>query len=335
MIRAFGYLSIRVKSMGAAPACKEWIGFVFYLLPVLALTGGALYWKECVYDRRASLDHGGDVSRPAAAPQEPPIPAKMRVSSVAQTPRSARPTQSFVPQYPYYTVVAERGEYHRKGFTGAECINHDLDRATVLSEHQVNYPNAISGCGPTAILDWVLWYQGSGLLPRYSRNADFDIYKMETFALIDREITQLRGHARTNSENDGTNTTEIIAAFSELVDTLSAGTIKLAFEIKPAPLTTKYLLEKTRSYRAVILILQIFDPSVRPFGGFHAVAVLRTDTEGTTSIANWGKYVQGSLVKKSDGQWFVPQDQTHPMKVISLLTLTPVRPSCPLQDADR
>lgn len=41
---------------------------------------------------------------------------------------------------------------------------------------------------------------------------------------------------------------------------------------------------------------------------YHAVLVIRGDTSGKITIANWGEFSHGRLVKRGDGQWFVPDD---------------------------
>ncbi len=73
--------------------------------------------------------------------------------------------------------------------------------------------------------------------------------------------------------------------------------------------------------------MQVFDPNSPPVGGYHAVAVVRTDTTGRMTLANWGKAQNGRLVQKSDGQWFVTEDDSvPPMKVCSFLTFIPFAP---------
>lgn len=108
----------------------------------------------------------------------------------------------------------------------------------------------------------------------------------------------------------------------------SQGRIRLDYQIKDAPLTKADLLSQTKNYRAGILFVQVFDPMSPPYGGMHAVTVVRTDTEGRTSIATWGKYQHGHLVEREGGQWFACEDGSRPiMKVRSFLILTPIRPS--------
>jgi hypothetical protein len=235
------------------------------------------------------------------------------------------------PNYPFHTLEfdltsgSETATYQRRGFDGVECTSPYLERGAILSEDQANYRAARSACGPTAILDWLIWYQNFGLVPRSTRNSDLETYKRVTFDLIDRELAELRGRFR--SELEGANTAEIIMVFDKLVSDLSRGKIRLDCEIKDAPLLLRDLLDQSKNYRAGILIVQVYDPLAPPIGGFHAVAVVRTDIEGRISIANWGKYEHGRLITRPDGQWFASEDRSRPsMKVRSLLTFIPFRP---------
>lgn len=108
---------------------------------------------------------------------------------------------------------------------------------------------------------------------------------------------------------------------------LSGGKIRLHHEVKRAPLSRRDLLDQTRGYRAGILIVRVLNPGTARMGGYHAVALVRTDTTGRVSIANWGKYEHGHLFNEPDGQWFKTEDGIlAPMKVESLVTLVPFYP---------
>ncbi len=232
--------------------------------------------------------------------------------------------------YPFHTMELRPGShlFQWVGHDGVECAISSADRGILLSEHQINYPIPESGCGVTAVLDWLLWYQGSGLVSRSNQYIDAEMYKRRTFDLIDRRIYQLRGRFRT--AKDGANTHELIVAFDSIVYQLSNGKIRLSPNITQAPLSYRTLLEETRALRAGILITRVYDgrKRVAPEGSYHAVALVRTDSTGRVSIGNWGDYQHGRLVMRADGQWFVP-DNGAPviLKVESLITLVPFRPS--------
>jgi len=310
----------------STPTIREWLGFTVWIVVVCALVYGAVKWRDRVLRNRPAEP----VQFPVVVFQAP-VTNSQRPQIAAGRPMPAAPPAR-APDYNFYTIEPAghdaRGNplYQRKGHYGVECTTRYQERGIVLSEFQGNYPAPLSGCGPTAILDWLIWYQNTGLLPRSTDTPDVEVYKRTTFALIDRQIAELRGRARTDFE--GSNTMEIAVVFDRLVSELSRGRIRLACEIKDAPLSKQDLLNETHQYRAGILLAQVYDPMSPPWGGFHAVAVVRTDTEGRVSIANWGHYFNGSLIEKSDGQWFGAEDGScAPLKIKSLMTFIPFRPT--------
>lgn len=292
-----------------------------------ALVYGATKWRDHVRHRRVEPSPASAIAY-AVLPARDLKPSRT-VAMVRPTPAAPRAETRTYPFHilePDITSNAGMPTYRRRGFYGAECQNPYVERGAILSEHQANYRAAASGCGPTAILDWLIWYQNFGLVPRSTQHSDLEAYKRITFDLIDRRIAELRGRYRTDFE--GANTAEIIVVFDQLVRELSQGKIRLDGEVKDAPLSRHDLLEQSRNYRAGILITQVYDPAAPPMGGYHAVAVVRTDTEGRVSIANWGKYDHGHLVTKPDGQWFASEDGSSPsLKVRSLLTFIPFQPT--------
>ncbi len=219
--------------------------------------------------------------------------------------------------------------FFRLGLAGREVPNaHPETRRSMLSEFQGNYPVPQSGCGPTAILDYLIWYENFGLVPRSTKVADTVVYKRQTFDLIDRTIGQVKGEAR-NPVN-GTNHLEMVVAFDRIMQDLSQGRVRLGFEIKPAPLKDADLLRVTTGFRAGIVSVQLQDPKTKSLLGYHAVSVVGEDTDGVIVLANWGGYWAGRLVSRPDGQWFIPSDPKNAsMKIVALLTLIPFTPSQP------
>lgn len=313
------------------PTLREWAGFAVWIVVICALVFGATKWRDHVIGRHVespavlpAVAFVAPTVLPARKPEPVRVVAMARLAPVA--PRIEEPDYPFHTLEPDRTNGAGMGVYRRRGFYGVECTIPYVERGAILSENQIHYRAASSGCGPTAILDWLIWYQNFGLVPRSTQHSDLETYKRITFDLIDRKIAELRGRYR--SDFDGPNTSEIIVVFDELISELSQGRIRLDCEITNAPLSLHDLLNQTRNYRAGILIVQVFDPLAPPYGGNHAVAVVRTDTEGRTSIATWGQYQHGRLITKPDGQWFACEDGSRPtMKVQSLLTFIPFRPT--------
>jgi hypothetical protein len=321
-----------VSTRDYLPSPREWVGFAVWIIIVSALVYYAVKWRDWVSSRHSGpvVTRYEPVKAPSVAPASLPV-AKPSSSptAVITGPRSV--PRSAERRFRFYTLEAERPplatavRFLKKGHDGVECVNPNAERAWILSEYQKNFRAPESGCGVTAVLDWVIWYQGVGLIPRSTQHSDLETYKRITFDLIDRKIAELRGRYR--GPGSGANISELIVAFDSVVRELSGGKIRLHHEIKQAPLSQRDLLEQTRSYRAGILIVRVYDPKTPPMGGYHAVALVRTDTTGRVSIANWGKYEHGRLVDQPDGQWFKTEDGSQPpTKVESLVTLVPFYP---------
>lgn len=216
--------------------------------------------------------------------------------------------------------------FYRMGMNGKEIRNPEPDaRRYILSEYQGDYPDPQSGCGPTAILDWLIWYENFGLVPRLNRTSDLNAYKHATFNQIDQKITEVKGQSRASN---GTNLLEMVVVFDSIIQELSQGRTRLDFQIKQAPLHLRDFLNMTSDYRAGILVVQPQDPITKQLEKLHAVAVISADTDGVIATANWGQYWIGELVLRSDGQWLVSRDPSHQdMKIVALLTLTPFTPA--------
>ena len=315
------------------PTIREWLGFAVWIVVVGAVIYGAIMWRDRVLHTQPA--EMVVPPAPSIARAETTIPRRS-VAAAALGYAFVRPMPVVPPpaprDYDFYTLepAGRDGDghpvYDRHGYYGAECVNPYLDRGIILSEFQEHYRAPKSGCGPTAVLDWVIWYQNTGLVPRSTRTSDLGAYKRATFDLIDRKIAELRGAYRTDA--GGANTNEIIVAFDHLISELSQGRVRLQCEIRDAPLALQDLLQETHFYRAGILLVQVYDPRAPPWGGYHAVTLVRTDTTGRVSIANWGRYQHGRLIERGGEQWFASEDGAPVIfKVKSLLTFTPFRPT--------
>ncbi|MDQ8194186.1 hypothetical protein QEH59_07105 [Coraliomargarita sp. SDUM461004] len=221
----------------------------------------------------------------------------------------------------------KRYDFYRVGMLGNECIVNGDIRRYFLSENQSHYPEPASGCGPTALLNLYIWYTKFGLIQESIRHSDPARYKQLKFQEIDRRIAELQGQAR--SPTTGTNTLEQVLAIDEIVQSShSRAPVRIHFEYKQAPLTIRDFIELSRNYRAGILSVRPKDSQTGTLMSHHAVLVIRGDTSGKISIANWGQFSHGRLVAKSDGQWFIPDtpDQ-HELLINQLTTLIPFIPT--------
>ena len=232
---------------------------------------------------------------------------------------------------PFY--VAEKkwepreGKYHfyRVGMHGSERVIKNDVRRYFISENQSDYPEPEGGCGPTALLNLYIWYSKFGLVKETIKHSNPKAYKQLKFREIDRIINQIQGRSRSRSE--GTNSLEQVLAIDELVQRNSKGNVRIHFEYKQTPLTRNDFLNLSRNYRAGILAVRPKDPKTGRLMGNHAVLVIRGDTSGKITIANWGKFSHGSLVMRQGRQWFVPDDGTqYEMLVKQLTTLVPFTP---------
>jgi hypothetical protein len=234
--------------------------------------------------------------------------------------------------YPFY--VAEKKwdnrkqtyDFFRVGMQGTErVIRHDV-RRYFISENQADYPEPEGGCGPTALLNLYVWYSKFGLIHETITHSNPLAYKQLKFKQIDRIINHIQGQKR--SRTDGTNVVEQVLAIDELVRKASNGKTRIHFEYKQPPLTREDFLNLTRNYRAGILSVRPKDPATGQLMSYHTVLVIRGDTSGKITIANWGKFSHGRLVSRQGSQWFVPDDGTqYEMQVERLTTLVPFTPT--------
>tara|TARA_B100000614_G_C14549833_1_gene493520 strand:+ start:1604 stop:2791 length:1188 start_codon:yes stop_codon:yes gene_type:complete len=307
----------------------------------------------------ASVKHTAPINKLASAPEPAPVPAteqapkimpfssflkrtSERTTATEPLPRPrAQPSNTRYQNtrfeqsrgdYPFY--VAEKKwdprkqayDFYRVGMQGSErVIQHDL-RRYFISENQSDYPEPEGGCGPTALLNLYVWYSKFGLIDESIKHSDPRAYKLLKFKQIDRIINHIQGHSR--SRADGTNSVEQVIAIDELVRTASKEHTRIHFEYKQPPLSRSDFLNISRNYRAGILTVRPKDPTTGLLRGYHAVLVIRSDTSGKITIANWGDFSHGRIVNRQGKQWFVPDDAAqYELQVERLTTLIPFTPT--------
>jgi predicted nucleic acid-binding Zn ribbon protein len=234
--------------------------------------------------------------------------------------------------YPFYVAEKKwnpkkkRYDFYRVGTTGTERTAKYGMRRSFISENQSDYPVAESGCGPTALLNLYIWYSKFGLIQESIRHSDPTRYKQLKFNQIDHEIAKLKGYSR--SPEGGTNTLEQVMAIDKLLQENSRTPLRMHFEYAEPPLNNQHFLRLNHNYRAGILTVRPKDRRTGRLRGHHAVLVIRGDTDGIVTIANWGEFSRGRLIQKSDGQWFIPQDpEHHELRITKLTTLIPFTPN--------
>jgi len=216
-------------------------------------------------------------------------------------------------------------EYLALKVNGTERMNPGLNRLSMLSENQANYATPESACGPTALLNIIVWYEKFGLLPPLYRDANTQQYKLKLFREIDRRLSQQAAIIRT--EEIGVSSLDIAIVIDSIVSERTQGALRIHTDIINAPLSLTECLETTKNFRSGYLIVTPKDPTGDKPLNEHAAVIIRTDRAGYITLATWGQHYHGLLKKRADGQWFIPQNSNHmELKVKGLVRFIPYNP---------
>lgn len=281
---------------------------------------GPVLWLPllCLALLGALIAHGG--------PQSPPATSPLKAS--ADNDGGGRPEPEAFPFYvaeKTWDPETQRYAFYRVGMEGTERTLRGGFRRYFLSENQSRYPVPESGCGPTALLNLYIWYTKFGLVRETAMEPDPESYKQSKFREIDKRLQTILGQTR--SPERGTNRLEQVLALDELLKGDPKNPVRLHFEFKAPPLSYTDFIRISRNYRAGLLTVQPKDPKTGQIYGYHAVLAVRGDTSGTVTLANWGEFTHGRLVKRADGQWFVPRDPSHhELRIVQFITLIPFTP---------
>ena len=216
-------------------------------------------------------------------------------------------------------------EYYPHIVKGVERVNYGLNRFSILSEDQANYPTPETGCGPTAMLNILVWYEKFGLIPPLYRDADPRLYKLKLFREIDRRLAKQSGIIRT--EERGVRNFDTAVVMDSIVNERTGGKVRIHTDWIEAPLKLSDFLETIKNFRAGYLIVTPKDLETGELLDDHAVVVIRTDRTGYITLATWGQHYHGRLKKRADGQWFIPRDSSDmELKVKALMRFIPFKP---------
>lgn len=217
-------------------------------------------------------------------------------------------------------------QYIYKHIYGSERTNNSLNRLSILSENQYNYPVPESSCGPTAMLNILIWYEKYGLITPFTRSADTDQYKQEFFKEIDRRILKYSGRERT--EEVGTYSIDTMLVMDELVNELSNNRLRLHSKTISPPLKLKDFKDIMPNFRAGYLVVQSRDAKTKQLRpDRHAVTFIRADRAGYITLGTWGQIYRGILKKEGVDQWFIPSNPEHrELKIINLIQFIPFEP---------
>ena len=206
--------------------------------------------------------------------------------------------------YQSYNSRTRQNDYYPQAIPGRERINNSLNRLSMISENQQNYPQPESGCAPTAMLNILVWYEKFGLIEPFTRESNPGTYKQKLFREIDRRLTRKAGHTRT--ETIGSASGHVAIVMDEMVRDQSGDQLRIQTEHVEPPLQLKDLLETMPNFRAGYLMVNPKNPKTGELMQSHAVTLIRADRAGYLTLGTWGQIYRGLLRRRSDGQWFVP-----------------------------
>lgn len=237
--------------------------------------------------------------------------------------------------YDYCVVEASRKSsggniaFHRRGLNGMEVVTVDAEkRFRVFSPDQAAFPEPESGCGPTAILNWIYWYQREGILHKPIDGSGIDLLLKHNFRLIETELMAIKG--RTQGYRGGTTALDICCAFDRVTHRLSQGLLRMHTEYFRAPISLADLFRFTTGNRAIILVTRVIESNGQPSDTFHAVSLVHADNDAYLMVNNWGQRLYGALRNEPDGQFFRPKDaQSVPLRIEFMLGFIPFRPKIP------
>lgn len=263
------------------------------------------------------------------------FPLNMLIATVALVSGGVHATaQSQLDNYDFQIIerdpeaISDATRYFGRLTVGTERKNNSLNRLTILAEDQLDYPIPQSGCGPTAMLNILVWYEKYGLIESFNRQSDPAKYKIQLFKEIDRRITEKSGIARTDTK--GTNTMDAAIVMDDIVKLRSGGQTRVHSDYTKAPLKLKDFLGAMPNFRAGYLIVEPKDAQTGKLRNAHAATLIRADRAGYVTLSTWGKVYRGLLRTRSDGQWFVPQDPEHlELKIVGMMRFIPFRPTAP------
>jgi len=236
-------------------------------------------------------------------------------------------------RYQVFQRVSEKKDdtftYGFRAFWGHERSNKALNRLSILSENQYDYPTPESGCGPTAMLNILIWYEKFGLIKALSRDANVHQYKLNLFNEIDRRLSTYAGQTR--AELNGTSNFNTMIVMDELVSERSEGVLRLHSKSVEAPLTLQDFFDIQPNFRSGYLIVRAKDPRTNNLRSItHAVTFIRADRAGYITLGTWGEIYRGVLKKRGASQWFIPSDRNQQeLKIVSLIQFIPFKPITP------
>lgn len=226
----------------------------------------------------------------------------------------------------YYDKEAGGFDYRAVTIVGTERQNNSLNRLSIISEDQFDYPYPESGCGPTALLNILVWYEKYGLVDPISQDANDRSYKYQLFEHIDGLFADISGASRATVS--GTRVLDAALVLDDMVEDGSDGKYRIHTDFVEAPLKLKNFLDVMPNFRAGYLIAFPKSAKSGRLQQRHALTVIRADRSGYLTLGTWGQIYHGLLRDRPDGQWFIPSNPEHlEMKIVGLMRFIPFEPA--------
>lgn len=218
-----------------------------------------------------------------------------------------------------------RSVYHYQPTKGTECRNNALNRNALLSEDQINYPAPESGCGPTAMLNILIWYEKYGLIPPGNRNADPRSYKLKLFNSIDAKLLAASANDRANS--GGTRSSDTALVMDQILRERTGGKLRMHTSELQTPLDLQSLHDLMPNFRAGYLIVTPKSRATGKLLSVHAATFIRIDRANNLTLGTWGELYRGRIQQRGSEQWFIPQNSEQlELRIEGLVSFIPFRP---------
>lgn len=208
---------------------------------------------------------------------------------------------------------------------GNERKNNSLNRLSMISESQINYPNPETACGPIALLNTLIWYEQYGLIEPLYKDADPTIRKRRLFAEIDRRILVKSGQSRT--ERSGSRNIDISMVLDEIVAQQSNNKLRVHTDFIEAPLKLDDLLKTMPNFRSGFIFGRPKDPQTGNLLDLHSVSLIRADRAGYITVATWGEKYRGLLRMRGGKQWLIPDNPDQfEIEILGMMRFIPFEP---------
>lgn len=207
---------------------------------------------------------------------------------------------------------------------GNERKNNSLNRLSLISESQNEFPQPESGCGPIALLNILVWYEKYGLIEPLFRDSNSKRYKRRLFAEIDRRIFEKSGLQR--NDTAGSRSQDIAMVLDDIVNEQSDGKLRIHTDYYPTPLRLANMLDTMPNFRTGYVLGYPQDTNGKP-SALHAMTLIRADRAGYVTLATWGEKYRGLLRMRDGEQWFIPQNPEQvEIRIVGMIRFIPFQP---------